>query len=163
MTTASVQDIDTFIQLTKEKLNRERYSGGVGGFPSYVPPQPVPLAPVNQNFDYNRQQLDNYLQLSRNPSDASLQNYRQTSYAPPPQVPVAQEQFYPPRSQSPILLEQQRQREVQTNRIAKQYGDNNQQGENFFEKFGKYNEQKNKLKNELHQEYTQYMQQVMRS
>ena len=109
-------------------------------------------------LDYHAQ-LENYMKLTaiNNNSNEQLQNQiyfnqspQQVNFNPSPQFQSNQNYQAPPYANIP----QQQSQPTQSN-------SQNQNKEEFFNKFGsKYDAHKNKLKNDLHQEYNEYLQKV---
>ncbi|RNA41302.1 centrosome and spindle pole associated 1-like isoform X4 [Brachionus plicatilis] len=129
MTTASVQDIDSFIRLQKEKLNREKYN-------DYSPNQNT----YNPSLDYERQQLDNYL------AKGQTEQY---------QIPEANFAHY--QSQQPRQPEQAAQQAPPVQN--RQSNSKTNQDDFFQRFGANYDAKKNKLQKELQNDYSQYIQQ----
>lgn len=135
MTTASVQDIDSFIRLQKEKLSRDKNGNGYVQVKNELPEiifvpnrwfylsysilfKPNYLKPYyNQNSNYPRQ-LENYMNLPRNfPVDQPVQ-YRQMEPAEQSLRSASPLMFQPPPPQ-----QQQQQQQAQSN-IRNQFKEN---------------------------------------
>jgi Ca-activated chloride channel family protein len=114
-------------------------------------------------IDYKRQ-LDNYMKLT------TLNNSHEQLNSPiQDQNPfMAQQQQQQQQQQNPIsymnynqIQQQQQEQQQQFQNNRNQTNKTNEKKEEFFQKFGsKYEEHKNKLKQDLHQEYNEYLQKV---
>ena len=188
-TTASVQDLYSFIRFQKEKLSRERQQSTYGylnviwnvymriiifWFNCILI---LFLKTPNINYDYQRQ-LDRYLHLPRTLSNDTrlyqIQQQQQQQHQqqpihypviePAPQFEQQQQQFSrqqtpPPPQQQQHQLNQQQIYQLRPSEMIRPAQYSKAQ-EQFIDKFGANEAIRNKLKTERQNEYREFLQQV---
>jgi hypothetical protein len=140
---AASQDIDSFIERQRSKLNQQPSRP-----PNNRPPPPPPQPSIPPNNAHDR--LD--YQVARIFDDPQPRVQSQQPYYPHPPPPSynnnsiseQQENYYP---------EQQQQ---QQRRLSDDKNDNN--SGTFFNKFGTYDDKRSQLKDDLKREYNEYLQ-----
>jgi hypothetical protein len=143
---AASQDIDSFIERQRSKLNNQPSRQTVNRQPP--PRSSIPPNNVQDRLDYKVARIFD----EPPPHAQSQQPYYPSSSPPPPpfnnnSISEQQENFF---------HEQQQQQQQQQRRRS--YDNNDNKSATFFNKFGTYDDKRSQLKDDLKREYNEYLQ-----
>jgi hypothetical protein len=140
---AASQDIDSFIERQRSKLNNQPNRQPVNRQPP-PPQQSVPPNNVQDRLDFKVARI-----LDEPPPRVQHQQHQQPYYPPSPpsyannSMSEQQENYYPDQQQ-------------QQRRLSNDRNDDNPAA--FFNKFGSYDDKRTQLKDDLKREYNEYLQ-----